>query len=430
MLILQNQNPQHIRMEENEKQRKFLIFLTGEFPYGSGETFIENELPFLARAFEKVFILVPEKVTNKPQRPIPQNATTILIKKNHPWVQRLTALANLSFWQALLLDLKRKKRPTSFLNIFRNDWHYFTHALQVRKAILNMMIQKKLKPEETIFYSYWMDDKALGAALIKRDNPGVKAVSRAHRWDIYEEMHPIPFLPFRPWLGFLFDRLVFISKQGQDYFEKQFSEIPINKLVVSYLGTLPLEPSLIHKSQKEFTIVSCSSLISRKRVELIARAILELNLPINWTHIGDGPDMETIRKFVQEIESKGGKVNLAGNLPNQAVRRFYEQTIIDLFISTSASEGLPVSMMEAQSAGIPILATDVGGVNEIVIDGVTGWLLPPDSNAATVAKKIREIYDLQEAEKQKIRQNALKHWQIKFNADENYAAFVNLLQNL
>ena len=130
------------------------------------------------------------------------------------------------------------------------------------------------------------------------------------------------------------------------------------------------------------------------------------------------------------FEGKDIEYSFLGQLTNKQVRDIYETRHFNLFISTSETEGLPVSMMEAQSAGIPILATDVGGVNEIVIDGVTGWLLPPNPEPALVAEKISEIFEMKDAEKKKIRQNAYDHWQKNFNAEKNYPAFVNLLKSL
>jgi glycosyltransferase involved in cell wall biosynthesis len=86
-------------------------------------------------------------------------------------------------------------------------------------------------------------------------------------------------------------------------------------------------------------------------------------------------------------------------------------------------------MMEAQSAGIPILAADVGGVNEIVVDGITGWLLPSNPQPDFVAEKIREIFKMKKVEKNMIRGNALIHWQKNFDATKNYPEFIILLKS-
>jgi colanic acid/amylovoran biosynthesis glycosyltransferase len=55
-----------------------------------------------------------------------------------------------------------------------------------------------------------------------------------------------------------------------------------------------------------------------------------------------------------------------GNVENSKILDFYSENYVDLFINFSEFEGVPVSIMEAQSAGIPVLATKVGGTSEIV----------------------------------------------------------------
>jgi glycosyltransferase involved in cell wall biosynthesis len=57
----------------------------------------------------------------------------------------------------------------------------------------------------------------------------------------------------------------------------------------------------------------------------------------------------------------------------------------DLVVLTSDNEGMPVSLIEAALSGVPAVATDVGSVREVVLDGRTGWLCPPDVTALTSA---------------------------------------------
>lgn len=416
-----------VSMKENS--RKYLIFLTAGFPYGNGETFIENELPFLSQAFEKVYIVVPAGAATQPKRAVAGNVEIISVTNSSEIFNRLKALICPDFWKGLQMDLNRTNRLTGAVNVFRSCWNYFSRALATKKTILHTLAANNLKPKDTILYSYWLDDTALSIAMLKKKLPELKAFARAHRWDVYEEMHPIPILPFRPWMAKYLDKFIFISKQGKEYFESTFPNTFPENTTLSYLGTFPINPAEYQSRSGNFTILSCSSLIERKRVELIAKGILQLNVPVQWIHIGDGPEMEKILTLAKEIEEKGWNVRLLGNLSNQAVMRFYEENQIDLFISTSESEGLPVSMMEAQSAGIPNLATDVGGVNEIVIEGVTGWLLPSTPSSNVVAERIRKIFELPDTEKRKIRKNCFNHWESNFSAESNYNDFIKTLKD-
>jgi glycosyltransferase involved in cell wall biosynthesis len=88
--------------------------------------------------------------------------------------------------------------------------------------------------------------------------------------------------------------------------------------------------------------------------------------------VGDGPD----RPAVEELSARlglGGRVRLEGE------RRDVADLLAasDVFVLSSRSEGLPVSVLEAMAAGLPVVASDVGGVSELVIDGETGILVRP-----------------------------------------------------
>jgi glycosyltransferase involved in cell wall biosynthesis len=109
---------------------------------------------------------------------------------------------------------------------------------------------------------------------------------------------------------------------------------------------------------------------------------------------------------------------------------FFTNHYVDLLINVSSSEGLPVSMMEAMSARIPVMGTRVGGVNEIVKDGYNGFLLPPDPDAGFIANSLRKFYLLPEAEKEKFRLHAFNTWEEKFNAAINYPSFTNEILSL
>ena len=118
---------------------------------------------------------------------------------------------------------------------------------------------------------------------------------------------------------------------------------------------------------KEILLVSCSELVPVKRVHLIIDILRHIETPLRWVHFGDGRLMPELKTRVKELPDNIN-YELRGYVPNQGVLEFYQKNEVDLFVNVSESEGIPVSIMEAISFGIPILATDVGGVHEIVTD--------------------------------------------------------------
>jgi glycosyltransferase involved in cell wall biosynthesis len=105
------------------------------------------------------------------------------------------------------------------------------------------------------------------------------------------------------------------------------------------------------------------------------------------TLVGDGPDAPTVAAAVDTAGLKE-VVELAGERSD--VPTLLAQA--DVFVLTSRSEGLPMSLLEAMAAGLPVVASAVGGVPEAVVDGETGLLLPPNDPGA-LAAALRTLLD-------------------------------------
>ena len=105
--------------------------------------------------------------------------------------------------------------------------------------------------------------------------------------------------------------------------------------------------------------------------------------------IGDGPDRPSVEAEVRRLELQD-VVALAGtrdDVPELLARA-------DVFALSSRSEGAPVSILEAMAAGLPVVASSVGGVPELVADGETGLLVPPGDPAAMAAALGRLLEDV------------------------------------
>ncbi|WP_435011869.1 glycosyltransferase (plasmid) [Tundrisphaera lichenicola] len=104
--------------------------------------------------------------------------------------------------------------------------------------------------------------------------------------------------------------------------------------------------------------------------------------------IGDGPERESIR---QEVDRRGlgGRVHLLGMRTD--VPRLLPAA--DILLLTSISEGIPLTIIEGMAAGLPVVATRVGGVCEVVDDGVTGLLAAAEDADALAAAILRLAVD-------------------------------------
>ena len=114
-----------------------------------------------------------------------------------------------------------------------------------------------------------------------------------------------------------------------------------------------------------------------------------------------------------------GIVDLKGYVSNRELLDYYEHYHIDLFLNVSLSEGLPLSIMEACSVGVPIVATNVGGVAEIVQDKENGILLDKDFSDQDLLEAILRFIKMDEKERERYRIKSRQIWCTKFKTVDN-----------
>ena len=95
-----------------------------------------------------------------------------------------------------------------------------------------------------------------------------------------------------------------------------------------------------------------------------------------------------------------------------------------MFINVSSSEGLPVSIMESSSCGLPTIATDVGGTGEIVSDGVNGRLISANPMPREIAAAVEEFARMDSDAFDRWSAAARETWATHFDSDRNYRQFV------
>jgi glycosyltransferase involved in cell wall biosynthesis len=93
--------------------------------------------------------------------------------------------------------------------------------------------------------------------------------------------------------------------------------------------------------------------------------------------LGDGPELSRLQNLSEQL---GISDRVIFHPHTETMRDYYEA--IDMLILPSRSEGLPNVVLEALSFGVPVVASNVGALNEVITDGESGWLLPPGDIAA------------------------------------------------
>ncbi|MGB9802180.1 MAG: glycosyltransferase [Desulfofundulus sp.] len=126
--------------------------------------------------------------------------------------------------------------------------------------------------------------------------------------------------------------------------------------------------------------------------------------------VGDGP----LRRVLEE-ESRA--LGLEGRLFFTGERRDIPQilSLMDVFVLPSTTEGLPLTILEAMAAGKPVIASRVGGLPEVVVDGETGFLVPPGDPQALARALAQLLVNRQKAEEmgQKGKQRVMQHFTVQ-----------------
>ncbi|MDR2700318.1 MAG: glycosyltransferase family 4 protein [Nitrososphaerota archaeon] len=136
---------------------------------------------------------------------------------------------------------------------------------------------------------------------------------------------------------------------------------------------------------------------------------------------GKGPDMASIQKQIEHMGLEKN-IKLAGFVADQDLHAYYN--IADLFVLPSKSgEGLPLVALEAMACGLPVIATNVGGINEIIVKGF-GKLVPAN-NPEMLAKAIVEFADVNR-ESGELRAIVEE----KFGWDKNVARLIEIYEEL
>lgn len=135
-------------------------------------------------------------------------------------------------------------------------------------------------------------------------------------------------------------------------------------------------------------VVSVGRLKEPKDFVGLVRALAVVDAPFTAAIVGDGPDRPLVEAAVAAA-GVAGRVELLGERDD--VPELLASA--DVFVLSSLSEGMPISVIEAMAAGLPVVASAVGGVPELVADGETGYLVPPgdvDALAVTLERVLAD----------------------------------------
>lgn len=402
-----------------------LILATDQFPYGKGEaTFIMPELMRLRQHYDITIISHAdrEQVRDGLRAKLPEGVELICFGR-----PELSLADKFGAFARFLLDRHARQEIREIFRTRKNrrerlyqSLSFFAQALSDQKKLRQSGIFSMNEP--VIYYSFWYTYFCYSAVREcgKRKDSNVRLITRAHGYDLYHERIPGNRQPFRHQMELRLDAILFVCNYTKKYYREQIcQDIDEKKLYVCKLGMEAADVRMEHKRQEVWHLVSCSSVIPLKRISRIIDGLALLNDKIHWTHIGDGVDLQRTMDYAGE--RLGMKDNISytfqGYMENDKVLRYYSEHSVDCFITTSETEGSPVSVSEAMKFGIPVIGTDVGGIAEMIQGN--GILLPADPDGEAVAAAIQEIMSSDQETISSMRSASLALWKRDFDIDMN-----------
>tara|TARA_B100001123_G_scaffold367775_1_gene428302 strand:+ start:2377 stop:3534 length:1158 start_codon:yes stop_codon:yes gene_type:complete len=160
-----------------------------------------------------------------------------------------------------------------------------------------------------------------------------------------------------------------VFKAMKNHLEQKFgvdrTRIKVITPGVNIENFIPVDQKL-----KTLEFIFVGRLVRRKGTDTLLK-IIERLPSLKLSIVGEGPDREWLENSINSLQISK-RINFIGHVPNNELPQLLSKALA--LVSPAHSEGLPLTILEAMSSGIPVVATNVGGIGDVVIDGRTGFL--------------------------------------------------------
>ncbi|MFV0176249.1 glycosyltransferase [Empedobacter falsenii] len=388
-----------------------IVIVCASYPFGKVESFLENEINFLSKNFDiEVYPIKKYNDADDVRDNIPSNLIyhEPIVSSNF-FKRLIKGIFNTApFWFVIPEFLKLLLYSK---DIKKSTIPFIINLISYRTLYSNSNFKNSINKKGTIVYFYW------GNTPIRYFKTNNKVLVRVHGGEIDKERN-YNFIP-------------------DSIFSKKVTYLPISKKVDSFLKNKGLKTYLNRLGTNDFgvnhslnvnniiNIVTCSNIIPLKRLDLLIVALANVkDIKIEWNHFGDGPLFKEIHQLAIAKLADNITVKFHGRVNNIELMRYYQSNYVDLFVNLSQYEGIPVSIMEALSFGIPCFATNAGATSEIVNE-INGKLVD-------VNFEIKELVDficLIKSNTQ-LRDGARNYWKNNYSSENNYSNLVNYIKNI
>ena len=338
-----------------------LLLINNEFPPigGGGSTVTKYALRYLVAAGHDV-TLVTSRYKKLPKREVLDGATVIRI----PTIRRYKDYC--SAWELIIFGI------SAFFYTLGYSFRHKVDFVQAYFALPAGWVAYLLHIFRGIPYAVYF-----GGSDIPNANP-----SR------YKRLYPI----ITPLLALIWKAAKFRTVCSQELVRLGAEIDPDSKFLCIPNGveTARFKPIERPKSSK-VKILFIGRLIPRKGFQFVIQALPALKKltqkPFEIEVVGTGAHRHELDELAESLHVSD-LIKYVGLVPYDTLEKSYQYA--DVFVLTSLSEGMPSVILEAMGCGLPIVASDVGGNNEIVHEGKNGYLIK-DNNIDLLARRLAEL---------------------------------------
>ncbi|QMU97428.1 glycosyltransferase [Microbacterium esteraromaticum] len=410
---------------------KRLVLLTNYYPFFRGEEYVERELTHLVERFDQVLVVPTMRSASMSQtRVLPPGAVLVDTRYDSGMAAKA---------RQLRAGFPHRAKP-----IGSTPWNlpvriayesYFEgRSREVAARVASALRDRDLSDQDSILiYSYWLYVTARVGMLLAEGPLATwrpRVVSRAHGYDINAAASPVNYLPARSRLLTGLDAVFPVAEYSARRLRAEYPE-HAPKVGVRRLGVVPAGTSPV-SDRTSRVIVTCSTIRPLKRLELVAEAVARLRsdgLDVRWVHLGWGAEKYASTLVESSRRLLGDAVQFRGHIDNGEIGEWYRAAGASAFVNVSTSEGVPVSVMEAMRAGVPVVVTDVGGTTELLPQGWP-YVLDAGCAAADLAEAIRDVLELPDDEYRRLGTSMRREWAENWNGDVVFGDFADELIEL
>ncbi len=374
-----------IQASKSKSQLPTIGYLTGEFPRAT-DTWIQREIAGLRQQGFEV-------VTFSVRRPGEEHLVGIEQREGQATTSYLLEQAKSpALVGAHLRTLFRS--PGRYLSAARLAWR--TRRPGVRGSVYQVVyfVEAVLLADQVRargidhLHNHFGDSSCSVAMLAAKAGGfpfsftlhGAAIFFEAHTWDVAEKIRQAAFV----------NTISYFARSQAAYLADTTDH---NKLHIVHCGVEPARIQPVEHKGQGTRLLFVGRIVESKGIGVLFDALVQLNkrhTNLSLTIVGDGPDRASFEAQAVKL-GLGETVTFVGARSQDEVSAHLAES--DVFVLASFAEGLPVVLMEALAAELAAVATRVGGVQELVVDGVSGLVVPPGHLDALVEALDRLIVD-------------------------------------